>query len=81
MKSKPMEFKEWLLKRHLGRDTRIGDLARDVRDDHHFPDTDDVFEMYDYIHNLSGSCRGALIALLEAYVKWSDYYDDFWGKN
>lgn len=78
MKNKPMDFKEWLLRRYVGRDTRIGDLARDVKNDSSFPETDDFDEMRAYIECAPQSCRGAVIALMEAYVRWSDYQDDFW---
>ena len=73
MKKEIMSFKNWLLRRHLGRDTRIGDLARDVRDDASFPDTEDFIEMHSHIVYAMNGCRGAEIALMEAYVKWYDY--------
>lgn len=78
MENTPMGFKEWLLRRYIGRDTRIGDLARDVKSDPGFPETDDFDEMRAHIEHTAWSCRGAVIALMEAHVRWSDYQDDFW---
>ena len=73
MTKEPMSFKAWLLKRHIGKDTRVGDLARDVREDSGFPDTDDFAEMRDHIEYARGGCHEAVIALMDAYVKWDDY--------
>jgi hypothetical protein len=76
-----MTFKEWLVKRHLGRDSRVGDLARDVQFDPRFPDTDDVCEADEYGLYAPHSSRAAETAVLEAYVKWRDYCDAFWEKE
>ena len=73
MEKQVASFKTWLLENHVGMDTRVGDLARDVKRDEGFPVTDEFTEIYDYIQSRPGSCCDAVIALMEAYVGWHDY--------
>ena len=73
MENELMGFKTWLLENHIGQDTRIGDLARDVKQDGTFPSTDVFEDLYDYILDKPGSCYEANVALMEAYVAWWDY--------
>lgn len=76
MENEVMGFKTWLLENHLGQDTRIGDLARDVKRDGTFPATDDFWHLAGYILNSPGSCQDAVIALMDAYVGWYDYVQE-----
>ena len=76
MENEVMGFKTWLLEKHLGEDTRIGDLAEDVKQDEEFPVTDVFMELYNYILDKPGSCYEATIALMEAYVGWYDYVQE-----
>ena len=73
MEKQVASFKTWLLENHTSMDTRVGDLARDVKRDEGFPGTDEFTEIYDYILNKPGSCYEATVALMEAYVAWYDY--------
>lgn len=73
MENELMGFKTWLLEYHIGQDTRIGDLARDVKQDGTFPGTDLFEDIYYYIQYKPGICYDAEIALMEAYVAWWDY--------
>ena len=73
MEKQVASFKTWLLENHVGMDTRVGDLARDVKRDEGLPGTDEFTEIYDYIQCRPGSSRDAVIALMEAYVGWYDY--------
>ena len=73
MENELMGFKTWLLEKHLGENTRIGDLAEDVKQDEEFPGTDVFEDLYDYILDKPGSCYEATVALMEAYVAWWDY--------
>ena len=77
MEKQVASFKTWLLENHVGMDTRVGDLARDVKRDEGFPGTDEFTEIYDYIQCRPGSSRDAVIALMEAYVGWHDYIQEF----
>ena len=77
MEKKVSSFKTWLLENHVGMNTRVGDLARDVKRDEGFPGTDEFTEIYDYIRCRPGSSRDAVIALMEAYVGWHDYIQEF----
>ena len=49
MEKQVASFKTWLLENHVGMDTRVGDLARDVKRDEGFPGTDEFTEIYDYV--------------------------------
>ena len=73
MEKQVASFKTWLLENHVGMDTRVGDLARDVKRDEGFPGADEFGVLYDYILSKPGSCGDAAIALMEAYVAWWDY--------
>ena len=77
MENEVMGFKTWLLENHLGEDTRIGDLAEDVKQDEEFPVTDVFMGLYNYILDKPGSCYEATIALMEAYVGWHDYVQEY----
>ena len=76
MEKQVASFKTWLLENHVGMDTRVGDLARDVKRDEGFPGTDVFEDLYDYILDKPGSCYDAEIALMEAYVGWHDYIQE-----
>ena len=76
MENELMSFKTWLLENHLGEDTRIGDLAEDVKQDEEFPVTDEFEDLYYYIEYKPGSCQDAAIALMAAYVGWYDYVQE-----
>ena len=76
MEKQVANFKTWLLENHVGMDTRVGDLARDVKRDEGFPGTDVFEDLYDYILDKPGSCYEANVALMEAYVAWYDYVQE-----
>ena len=67
-----MTFSAWL-DRYRNRDTRRGDLARDIARDPHFPT--DAADLYAYHFHLRsrGACREALQTLKSA---WNSYLRD-----
>ena len=76
MEKQVANFKTWLLENHVGMDTRVGDLARDVKRDEGFPGTDVFEDLDDYILDKPGTCYEANVALMEAYVAWYDYVQE-----
>ncbi|AWK09973.1 hypothetical protein DDQ41_14880 [Streptomyces spongiicola] len=70
MSNEPSNFRAWLM-RHVGEQSAIGDLARDVRDDAEWPEGEpESFELYNEYLDSMNACEGALDALEKA---WSRY--------
>ncbi|MYV64935.1 hypothetical protein GT043_02975 [Streptomyces sp. SID2131] len=67
MSDAPSNFRTWLL-HHIDDDTPLGDLARDVRADHQWPqDEPESFELYnEHLESVNAS-TGALVTLEEAW--------------
>ncbi|OKI14178.1 YozE family protein [Streptomyces sp. CB03911] len=70
MSNEPNDFRAWLL-RHVDEQSPIGDLARDVRDDHEWPEGEpESFELYNEYLESMNACIDALDVLEDA---WSRY--------
>ncbi|WP_240450181.1 YozE family protein [Streptomyces sp. S1] len=63
----PKNFRTWLME-HVGDDTPLGDLARDVRADRQWPqDEPESFELYNEHLESMRACSDALVTLKEAW--------------
>ena len=74
MEKQVVNFKTWLLENHVGMDTRVGDLARDVKRDEGFPGTDVFEDLYDYILDSMAGWRKAGKARDPAYGSGTHQY-------
>lgn len=67
--SGPMVFKDWLVDRHLNKDTPFGDLADDVASDGEFPTKNTREAIRDYLER-----QHACTACLETFGRaWAAY--------
>lgn len=65
----PPPFRAWLATQEQ-RSDKIGDLARDAKDDHEWPrETNDLAALRSYLES-HGAVEGALIALEDAFEEW-----------
>lgn len=67
-----MTFKKFIL-HFRDVDLPIGDLARDIENDLHFPDSNNQEELFQYLRN-SSACQAAMITFENAFKYYSSEY-------
>lgn len=67
-----MNFKTWIIKRHIDDDSPIGDLARDIKDDGTFKEKNSLSGIDNYLdmNNACDRCIEAFKKAWDEYTKW-----------
>ena len=67
-----MNFKTWIIRRHIDDDSPIGDLARDIKDDETFTEKNSFSGIDNYLdmNNACDRCIEAFKKAWDEYTKW-----------